>query len=188
MNIEQLVEWELAVEPGVLGENLHQCHFVNNISNITWLGAVHNLLDITLEFFKSTFMALCLHFCNPVNIKRSGRRMQNKGELSVIFEYDYEPISILSLALHLLDVGCIWPIFGPPPPKSLTSNGVAILALRMLLKVPKRNQIPKDSMKIFTSQKMLNKFTSWVGRKRLLLRYLRNLQKCMESEGSLPYL
>jgi hypothetical protein len=37
MNIENLVERELAVEVEVLGGNLSQCHFINK-PHMTWLG------------------------------------------------------------------------------------------------------------------------------------------------------
>jgi hypothetical protein len=33
--VEQLVEWRLAGETEVLGENLHQRHFVHHISHMT---------------------------------------------------------------------------------------------------------------------------------------------------------
>jgi hypothetical protein len=36
MNVEQSMEWELAGETEVLGENLPQCHFVHNKSHKTW--------------------------------------------------------------------------------------------------------------------------------------------------------
>jgi hypothetical protein len=38
MSVEQSVEWELAGETEVLGENLPQCHFVHLKSHMTWLG------------------------------------------------------------------------------------------------------------------------------------------------------
>jgi hypothetical protein len=34
--VEQLVEWRLAGETKVPGENLHQCHFVHHKSHKTW--------------------------------------------------------------------------------------------------------------------------------------------------------
>jgi hypothetical protein len=36
--MEQLVEWGLAGDTEVLGENLPQCHFVHHKSHMTWLG------------------------------------------------------------------------------------------------------------------------------------------------------
>jgi hypothetical protein len=38
MSVEQLVEWELAGETEVLGENLLQRHFVHHKSYMTWPG------------------------------------------------------------------------------------------------------------------------------------------------------
>jgi hypothetical protein len=39
MRVENLVEWWLAGETEVLGENLPQCHFVHHKSHMTWPGA-----------------------------------------------------------------------------------------------------------------------------------------------------
>jgi hypothetical protein len=36
MNVEQLVEWELARETQVFGENPTQCHFIRHKSHVTW--------------------------------------------------------------------------------------------------------------------------------------------------------
>jgi hypothetical protein len=38
MNVEQSVEWELAEETEVLGENLPHCHFLHNKSHMAWHG------------------------------------------------------------------------------------------------------------------------------------------------------
>jgi hypothetical protein len=38
INMEQSVEWGLAGETEVLGENMPQCHFVNHKSHMTWIG------------------------------------------------------------------------------------------------------------------------------------------------------
>jgi hypothetical protein len=38
MSVEQSVEWELAGETEVLGENLLQRHFVQHKSHMTWPG------------------------------------------------------------------------------------------------------------------------------------------------------
>jgi hypothetical protein len=38
MSVEQSVEWELAGETEVLGENLPQCHLVHHKSHVTWRG------------------------------------------------------------------------------------------------------------------------------------------------------
>jgi hypothetical protein len=38
MSVEQSVEWELAKEPEVLGENLPQYHFVHHKPHMIWAG------------------------------------------------------------------------------------------------------------------------------------------------------
>jgi hypothetical protein len=38
MSVEQSVEWRLAGETEVVGENLPQCHFANHKSHMTWPG------------------------------------------------------------------------------------------------------------------------------------------------------
>jgi hypothetical protein len=38
MNVEKSMEWELAGETEVLGENLPQYHFVHHKSHMTWPG------------------------------------------------------------------------------------------------------------------------------------------------------
>jgi hypothetical protein len=38
MSVEQSVEWELAEETEVLGENLPQCHFFHQKPHVTWPG------------------------------------------------------------------------------------------------------------------------------------------------------
>jgi hypothetical protein len=38
VTVEQLVEWKLAGETEVLGENLPQCHFVHHKFYVTWPG------------------------------------------------------------------------------------------------------------------------------------------------------
>jgi hypothetical protein len=38
MNMEYLVEWRLAGETEVMGENLPQCQFVHHKSHMTWPG------------------------------------------------------------------------------------------------------------------------------------------------------
>jgi hypothetical protein len=38
MSVEQSVEWELAGENEIVGENLPQCHFVHQKLHMTWPG------------------------------------------------------------------------------------------------------------------------------------------------------
>jgi hypothetical protein len=38
VGVEQLVEWKLAGETEVLGENLPQCHLAHHKSHMTWPG------------------------------------------------------------------------------------------------------------------------------------------------------
>jgi hypothetical protein len=44
MSVEQSVEWALAGETEVLGENLLQGHFVHHKSHMTWTGIKRGLL------------------------------------------------------------------------------------------------------------------------------------------------
>jgi hypothetical protein len=47
MSVEQKVEWELAGETEVLGENLPQCHFVHHKFHMTWPGLEPGPSEIT---------------------------------------------------------------------------------------------------------------------------------------------
>jgi hypothetical protein len=53
MNVEQSMEWELAGETEVLGENLPQCHSVHHKSHMTW--PVPPRWEVVVAYFKVLF-------------------------------------------------------------------------------------------------------------------------------------
>jgi hypothetical protein len=55
MSVEQSVEWELAEETEVLGENLSQCHFVHHKSHMTCDLALWNLISVR-NWFRAEFL------------------------------------------------------------------------------------------------------------------------------------
>jgi hypothetical protein len=76
MNVKQSVEWELARETEVLGENVPQCHFLNLKSRIIWLGlepdrrgvkpATYHLSYGTTTFYLSIYLSMALQpFIGP---------------------------------------------------------------------------------------------------------------------------
>jgi hypothetical protein len=75
MNMEQLVEWELAGETEVLGENLSQCHFLHQKFHITWPGIEPGppWWDSLFTDFKCKMISMLLFFSNFNTFKNACR-------------------------------------------------------------------------------------------------------------------
>jgi hypothetical protein len=63
MIVEQLVEWRLAGETEVLGENLPQCHFVNHKSHMTRPGLEPRAAAVGSQRLTAWAMARLLISC-----------------------------------------------------------------------------------------------------------------------------